>query len=208
MLVWKMVFSTSLAALVAAGIDVDGDERLGLVDDDVTAARQPDLAVKGVVDLLLHAVPLEDRRRLGVMLDAALGPARDAARPAPASAARRAGSSQMTASISSVRKSRTVRSIRSGSRKTQTGAGFSETCCSMERHCSTSRPRSRTKYRARWPSPAVRTMTPIPSGTSSSRRILRSRSRSFGSSILREMPLWSRIGHQHQVTARRARYWW
>ena len=68
-----MVFSTSLPPFVAAGVHVDGDERLGFVDDDVAAAREPDLAVKGVVDLLLHAEALEDGLRAAVVLDAAGG---------------------------------------------------------------------------------------------------------------------------------------
>ena len=36
---------------VAAGIDVDRDQRLGLVDDDVAARLQPDLAAQRLVDL-------------------------------------------------------------------------------------------------------------------------------------------------------------
>ena len=60
-LVCRIVFLDVLGALVAAGVHVDGDERLGFIDDDVAAARQPDLAVKGVVDLLLDAEALEDR---------------------------------------------------------------------------------------------------------------------------------------------------
>ena len=59
-------------AFVAAGVDVDGDERFGFVDHDVAAAFQPDLAVKGVVDLFLHPEGFEDRRRAVVMFDPAL----------------------------------------------------------------------------------------------------------------------------------------
>ena len=61
-----------LAALVAAGVDVDGDERLGLVDDEVAAARQPDLAAHGGVDLLVDVEPFEDGDGLGVVADLAL----------------------------------------------------------------------------------------------------------------------------------------
>src|SRR5438105_2488581 len=43
-------------------------------------------------------------------------------------------------------------------------------------------------------SPTVRIITPIPSGISSSRKIFLRRSRSFGSSILREIPLRSLNG--------------
>ena len=70
-----------LCALVAAGVDVDGDERLGLVDDDVAAAGEPDLAVKGGVDLLLDAEAVEDRLRAGVVLDALPSRARKSGRP-------------------------------------------------------------------------------------------------------------------------------
>jgi hypothetical protein len=51
------------AALVAPGVYVDGHQRLGFVDHNVAAAFQPDLAVKGVVDLFLHAEGFKDRRR-------------------------------------------------------------------------------------------------------------------------------------------------
>ena len=53
---------------VAAGIDVDGDERLGLVDDEIAARLQPDLAAQRLVDLGLDAVLLEDREVLRVEL--------------------------------------------------------------------------------------------------------------------------------------------
>ena len=46
------------------GVDVDGDERLGLVDDDVPARLEPDLRLQGVLDLGLDAVLLEEGRRL------------------------------------------------------------------------------------------------------------------------------------------------
>ena len=52
-----------LAALVAARVHVDGDEGFGLVEDDVTAALEPDLAVEGIVDLALDTKLLEDRER-------------------------------------------------------------------------------------------------------------------------------------------------
>ena len=116
-----MVFSTSRAAFVAAGIHVDGDQRLGFVDDDVAAAGQPDLAMKGIVDLLLDVVALEDRLR--VRCNDGCGPW-SATRSGPTRSIIRlhaSPSSQRTSSISSVRKSRTVRSMRSGSSKTQAG---------------------------------------------------------------------------------------
>ena len=49
-------------------VDVDGDERLGLVDDDVPPRLEPDLRLQGVLDLGLDAVLLEKGRRLPVEL--------------------------------------------------------------------------------------------------------------------------------------------
>ena len=54
-LVCRIVFSTSRPPLLRPVFTSIGDERLGFVDDDVAAALQPDLAMKSVVDLLLHA---------------------------------------------------------------------------------------------------------------------------------------------------------
>src|SRR5262245_60759395 len=53
-----------------AGVDVDRDQGLGLVDDYVPARLQPDARFDGLVDLGLDAVMLQDRRVLGVELDA------------------------------------------------------------------------------------------------------------------------------------------
>ena len=50
-------------AHVLAGVDVDHRERLGALDDQRAARRQPDLAVEGLVQLLVHVVPLEQRQR-------------------------------------------------------------------------------------------------------------------------------------------------
>jgi hypothetical protein len=47
---------------VAAGVDVDGDEPFGRLDDDVTAGGQLDLAVEGADDLLLDVVLVEEGR--------------------------------------------------------------------------------------------------------------------------------------------------
>src|SRR5437667_8968541 len=49
---------------VLAGVDVDGDERLRVVDDDVAAGLEPDSAAQRFFDLLLDAEGLEDGRRL------------------------------------------------------------------------------------------------------------------------------------------------
>ena len=53
-----------------AGVDVDGDERFGVVDDDVAAGFQPHLRAQALVDFLLDAEFFEDRRFLGVELHA------------------------------------------------------------------------------------------------------------------------------------------
>ncbi len=54
-----------------AGVDVDRDEGLCLVDDDGAAGLEPHLAAEGLVDLFGDAELLEERRLLGVELDAA-----------------------------------------------------------------------------------------------------------------------------------------
>ena len=55
---------------VLAGVDVDRDQRLGLVDDDGSAGLEPDLRPQRLVDLFGDAELLEERRLLGVELDA------------------------------------------------------------------------------------------------------------------------------------------
>ena len=70
------VFLVAAAVLVGAGVDVDGDERLGLVDDDLAAARERDLALAGLLDLALDVEALEDRDAVlveGDLTGAALG---------------------------------------------------------------------------------------------------------------------------------------
>ena len=119
--VCRIVFSTSLAALVAAGVHVDRDERLGFIDHDVAAALQPDLAMERVVDLLLNAERLEDRRRAVVDTGCGCATRREIWPTMSFIRSIAARSSQITSSISSVRKSRTVRSTRSGSSKTRAG---------------------------------------------------------------------------------------
>src|SRR5882724_2336209 len=54
-----------------AGVDVDGHQRFGVVDDDVAAGLQPDLRAQSLVQLVLDAELFEDRRFLGVQLDLA-----------------------------------------------------------------------------------------------------------------------------------------
>ena len=53
-------------AHVLAGVDVDDRERLGVLDDERAARRQPHLAVERLVELLVHVVALEERQRLAV----------------------------------------------------------------------------------------------------------------------------------------------
>ena len=51
-----------------AGVDVDGDERLGLIDDDIAAGPQHDLRREHRRELALHLIADEDRLRLLVRL--------------------------------------------------------------------------------------------------------------------------------------------
>ena len=53
----------------AAGVDVDGDQRLGLVDDEVSAALQRHLRLHHPVELRLDAGAREDGRRVAIGLD-------------------------------------------------------------------------------------------------------------------------------------------
>ena len=48
-------------AHVLARVHVDDRQRLGALDDDGPTGRQPDLAVEGLVDLLVDPEPLEQR---------------------------------------------------------------------------------------------------------------------------------------------------
>ena len=54
---------------VTARIHVDRYQCFGFVDHNVAATLQPNLPVKSVVDLFLHAVSLENRRRAVVKMD-------------------------------------------------------------------------------------------------------------------------------------------
>ena len=65
------VFEASGFADELAGVDVDRDEGLGLVDDDGAAGLEPDLGAQRLVDLLGDAELFEERSLLGVELDAA-----------------------------------------------------------------------------------------------------------------------------------------
>ena len=52
-----------------AGIDVDGGHGLRLIDDQVPAGLQLDLALEGLLDLVLHAVEIEQGSLALVVLD-------------------------------------------------------------------------------------------------------------------------------------------
>src|SRR5215813_1665973 len=53
---------------VTPGVDIDRDQRFGLVDNDRAPRLQPDLALQRVLNLGLYAILLEDRIRLRVEL--------------------------------------------------------------------------------------------------------------------------------------------
>jgi hypothetical protein len=55
------VLLVAAAVLVGAGVDVDGDEGLGFVDDDFAAGGERDLALAGLLDLALDVEAFEDR---------------------------------------------------------------------------------------------------------------------------------------------------
>src|SRR5207244_13454805 len=65
------VFEAVRAPDEFAGVDVNRDQRFGLIDDDVTAGLEPDARLDGFINLILNAVLFEDRRVFGVELDAA-----------------------------------------------------------------------------------------------------------------------------------------
>ena len=67
------------SAFVATGVDVDSHQRLGFVDHDVTAAPEPDLSMKGVIDLFLNTVGFEDWRRAFIKMNPIARPARNLA---------------------------------------------------------------------------------------------------------------------------------
>src|SRR5579862_4027437 len=62
------VFETRRFADVLAGVDVDRDQRFGLVDDDVAAALEPDFRLERLVHLLFQAELFEQGRFFGVEL--------------------------------------------------------------------------------------------------------------------------------------------
>src|SRR5207249_283642 len=63
-----------LLADVAAGIDVDRGERLGLVEDEIAARFEPYAALEGARDLRLDPVLIEDRGQALVEVHAGCEP--------------------------------------------------------------------------------------------------------------------------------------
>ena len=53
------------------GVHVDGHQRFGMVDDDVSAGLQPYFGAQRLVQFMLDAELLEDRLLLGIQLDLA-----------------------------------------------------------------------------------------------------------------------------------------
>ena len=64
------VFEASGFANVLSGVDVDRDQRLGLIDDDVATALQPDFRFERFVDFLVEAELIIKRRLFGIKFDA------------------------------------------------------------------------------------------------------------------------------------------
>ena len=111
---------------VLAGVDVDHRQRLGVLDDQRAARRQPHLAVERLVDLLVDVVLLEQRQPLGggvVVLDPVgeLGVERRARSRGPRRSRR--WSSITTPRYSALNSSRITRTASSGSRYSSVGAG-------------------------------------------------------------------------------------
>jgi hypothetical protein len=59
-------------AHITAGVDVNGGQRLGLFDDDVTTRLEPDLAAQSAADLHLQAEMVENRLIVFIKLDGVL----------------------------------------------------------------------------------------------------------------------------------------
>ena len=102
------VFEAALAD-VLAGVDVDGDKRLGLVDDQVPTGLEPDLGFQRLVELLLDLEEVEDRRLLLIVLDLVDHRRVEAGRRSERRADTPASSSTTTRSKSSAKTSRNRR---------------------------------------------------------------------------------------------------
>ena len=177
-----------LGAAVAAGVDVDGDEGLGFIDDDVAAAGEPDLARECFVDLLLDVDALEDRLGAGGhVVHAAFGAARDLA----GDLADHFGGLGVVAEdlvdfigeeIAGGALDEAGFLEDAGGSGVAGAAGF-DLVPLFEQHGEVA-----DEVAGAGAGATVRMMMPMPSGTESFWTILRRRARSLGSSILREMP--------------------
>ena len=145
---------------VLAGVDVDRDQRLGVVDDDVAAGLEPHPAPERLVDVLLDAGRLEDRRgssysltRGGELRHQRLGEVQ-------ALVVGGRGLSTRNSSTSGEKRSRTTRKVRSISSCRSDGA-----CADSKRPAPAPTAASGTRCRrsaprSPLPSATVRTMNP------------------------------------------------
>src|SRR6185369_16540861 len=62
------VFQTGRLPDILAGVDIDRNQRLGLVDHDIATALQPDFRLQRFVDLGIKAELLKQRRVFRVQL--------------------------------------------------------------------------------------------------------------------------------------------
>ena len=193
-LVRRMVSSWLVLADEAAGVDVDRGERLGLVENQVAARLQPDLAVERAVDLRLDLEMVEDRLVVLVQLTRARATAAcSAARTGRC--VRRCRDRRTTVGRLRWRtRSRTVRSATSRSLYSIEAGGL------ISRSSPLSTPRAASgSATSRWisrlltPSHAVRTMKPPCCGRTPL-TAARSRARSSALPIRRETPTWSLVG--------------
>ena len=68
---YDRIFEASGLAHELAGVDIDGDEGFCLIDDNRATGLEPDLRAQSLIDLFGDAELLEERRFLGIELDAA-----------------------------------------------------------------------------------------------------------------------------------------
>ena len=164
-----------LLAGVAAGVDVDRDQRLGRLDDQLAAGRQLAPGLEQVADLGLDVELVEQRRRLVVQLH----PARSArGRPARGTARSRCRArfeSTDSASTLALKRSRMMPRVRLVSRCSSAGARRTKRLLRLICFQSAEqRSISRWKCSSVTPSATVRTITPPASLGSSSVTISRS----------------------------------
>src|SRR5258706_206678 len=76
------IFKTSSFADILSGVYIDRDQSLGLVDDDVSPALEPDFRLPRLVDFLVQPELIVERRLLRVELDSVDQPRLEAIREA------------------------------------------------------------------------------------------------------------------------------